>query len=530
MLACPLAIVITRVQYKRTSNLPATQRGFRGRPTAGRPNHADGKVAFAEVNQTTLMDNDDCLRGLGLAPLTLETKPTFDACLQAVPKRISDYSFANTYIWRHHVRLGWRLIRDCLCIFANGQGLSMLLPPIGPGDVRAAAAEAMEICRAACAANDWDVPPYIEYATDEALATLAPDFSAEPMSGDYVYLTCRMIDLDGGDLSSKRQARNRFARRYDARCEDFRPDHESECLRMLAVWHRQHEETDTPGGELIHTRRGKETAAAAEAVCNAEALGLRGMVLFAGETLVGFTLGERIAPETCSILIEKTDREYAGSAQYIYSEFCRRYWADTTYTNAGDDWDAPTLAWTKESYRPVARYNKWRLFPIARSIMVVPPSTPPEERLATLADLDDLLALERRNFCEKDAFRRRQLRYLLQSPCSRTLTVRRDGRLAAAATMLWRRTTRGLTGRIYSLSVDSEFRGQGLGRRLLQRCVEELTALGARAVVLEVRIENSPAVELYRAQGFICVEQLDDYYAPGEHGLKMRLDLTPVPT
>ena len=65
----------------------------------------------------------------------------------------------------------------------------------------------------------------------------------------------------------------------------------------------------------------------------------------------------------CSILIEKTDRRFAGAAQYIFSEFCRQHWPRTRWCNVGDDWDIPSLAWTKESYRPAFRLAKWLVRP-----------------------------------------------------------------------------------------------------------------------------------------------------------------------
>jgi hypothetical protein len=81
--------------------------------------------------------------------------------------------------------------------------------------------------------------------------------------------------------------------------------------------------------------------------------------LYAGDQLVGFTFGEMLGPDTCSILIEKTDRNFKGSAQYIFSEFCRQYWQHTHWCNVGDDWDVPSLAWTKASYDPAFRLPKW---------------------------------------------------------------------------------------------------------------------------------------------------------------------------
>ncbi len=185
------------------------------------------------------------------------------------------------------------------------------------------------------------------------------------MSGDYVYATERMIDLAGGDLASKRQARNRFARRYAARTEPYGPRHLGECTRLLHLWNAQVEASAGQSGSSAGVKRSKDVIAAREALVHCEALGLRGLVLFAGEQMVGFTLGEMLDQSTCSILIEKTDRQFTGSAQYLFSEFCRQTWSHTRWCNVGDDWDLPSLAWTKESYRPAMRLEKFLLRPSA---------------------------------------------------------------------------------------------------------------------------------------------------------------------
>jgi hypothetical protein len=131
---------------------------------------------------------------------------------------------------------------------------------------------------------------------------------------------------------------------------------------LLATW--QEQSTTGKTRQLsVEFKRTKEIAATADAMRHAGAMGLAGMVLFADDQLVGFTLGEYLSKDTCSILIEKTDRRFAGSAQYIFSEFCRQYWSDTKWCNVGDDWEIPSLAWTKQSYRPAMRIPKWVVRP-----------------------------------------------------------------------------------------------------------------------------------------------------------------------
>jgi hypothetical protein len=90
-----------------------------------------------------------------------------------------------------------------------------------------------------------------------------------------------------------------------------------------------------------------------------EALGLKGLALFVGSELVGFTLGEALTPRQASVLIEKTHPDFVGAPQYIFAEFCRQCWVDYPECNAGDDCGMPSLQFTKETYRPILRLNKY---------------------------------------------------------------------------------------------------------------------------------------------------------------------------
>ena len=92
-----------------------------------------------------------------------------------------------------------------------------------------------------------------------------------------------------------------------------------------------------------------------------------GAVVYVGSQLKGFTFGEPLGASQSSITIEKTDLTTKGLAQFIFSEFCRSCWADRPLVNVGDDWGLETLAWTKQSYRPVKMLQKFVLRATKRS-------------------------------------------------------------------------------------------------------------------------------------------------------------------
>ena len=101
-----------------------------------------------------------------------------------------------------------------------------------------------------------------------------------------------------------------------------------------------------------------------------------------GATVQGFTFGEHAGADQSSITIEKTDLAIKGLAQFIFSEFCRLHWADRPFVNVGDDWGLESLAWTKQSYRPVKMLRKYALRKVP--VTVSGPAFAPTKQGATV--------------------------------------------------------------------------------------------------------------------------------------------------
>jgi len=55
---------------------------------------------------------------------------------------------------------------------------------------------------------------------------------------------------------------------------------------------------------------------------------------------------------------------------------------------------------------------------------------------------------------------------------------------------------------VHDLAVAPQFRGQGIGKALLEAVAADARALGCGKVTLEVRADNAKAIELYRRVGF----------------------------
>jgi uncharacterized protein len=318
--------------------------------------------------------DDDPFSHLGLRPVELADRPLIDSYLSALGEPISDYTFSQLFTWRNSLRIGWKLINGHLCVFANGSGdLTLLLPPIGEGGSDRALSESFELMDAYNIAHHVPDRTRVEYASAELLHRLdGAGLDVRPMGADYVYDVRAMIDLPGGDLASKRQAKNRFMRNYAYRVEPYvAADHMPGCLALLDEWkvHQDANHLEEPNAASI--KRDKESIATRLCLESSKMLGMQGMVVWVHDpatpnadwSIRGFTFGEFLGGAQSSITIEKTDLGTKGLAQFIFSEFCRMNWADRPFVNVGDDWALETLRWTKQSYRPVKMLEKFVLRP-----------------------------------------------------------------------------------------------------------------------------------------------------------------------
>ncbi|WP_457549079.1 ribosomal protein S18-alanine N-acetyltransferase [Archaeoglobus sp.] len=82
------------------------------------------------------------------------------------------------------------------------------------------------------------------------------------------------------------------------------------------------------------------------------------------------------------------------------------------------------------------------------------------------------------------------------------------------------------TSKIVSLAVKKEFRRKGIGFKLLSTAIERCKERRKKKVLLEVRVSNYPAQNLYKKIGFKIVDIIPNYYQDGEDAYLMVLDLT----
>ena len=66
---------------------------------------------------------------------------------------------------------------------------------------------------------------------------------------------------------------------------------------------------------------------------------------------------------------------------------------------------------------------------------------------------------------------------------------------------------------VAKMTVSETLRGSGLGRLLMQRCIDAGAEMGATRLYLETNSSLGPALGLYRAMGFVDLPPQDTLYA-----------------
>ncbi len=78
-----------------------------------------------------------------------------------------------------------------------------------------------------------------------------------------------------------------------------------------------------------------------------------------------------------------------------------------------------------------------------------------------------------------------------------------------------------VTSKIIAFAVRKEFRRMGIGKMLLRNAIDRIVGRGKRKIMLEVRVSNIPAQQLYKKFGFVIADVLPGYYSDGEDAYLM---------
>jgi ribosomal protein S18 acetylase RimI-like enzyme len=130
-------------------------------------------------------------------------------------------------------------------------------------------------------------------------------------------------------------------------------------------------------------------------------------------------------------------------------------------------------------------------------------------------DFPQLYAIERTCFQPPFRFAVRYMRKLIENPASATWIAEEVARMTGFAIVGWSQESDQTIAYLHTLEVAPSQRKRGIARELLRRIEDSAAAAGAQALWLHVAEENSSAISLYQAHGYLAQGREENYYAQG---------------
>jgi ribosomal protein S18 acetylase RimI-like enzyme len=139
------------------------------------------------------------------------------------------------------------------------------------------------------------------------------------------------------------------------------------------------------------------------------------------------------------------------------------------------------------------------------------------------SDFDRLVEIDQACFIEGIAYSEEEMRFFLSMPDGISLIGLQDEEIIGflIAERFRSRRTRQLTGRIITIDVDPAVQHSGMGTLMMSSAEAELKQAGCDYVLLEVAVDNDPALKFYKKHGYAILKILPRYYMDSLDGLQM---------
>lgn len=271
----------------------------------------------------------------------LEDKPLFDAIFTANPPQVSAYTFTNLFAWRESYKTEISRVGESIIVHHNVDRRTCLEPMDGD-DIKLAVAEVF--------ARSGDLVIQFQRISPEVSSLFAddPNFIVEHDrdNSDYVYLADDLINLNGRRFDAKRNHIARFKSLFTYEYEKMTEQTAIECIDFTDKWCEMRSCRKTKGMRM-------EQLAIHQMLENFNSLDICGGAIRVDGTVVAFSLGEALNPETLVVHAEKAEQHIDGIYQLINNEFCIHEACNYKYVNREQDLGIPGLRKAKKSYQPI---------------------------------------------------------------------------------------------------------------------------------------------------------------------------------
>jgi hypothetical protein len=276
--------------------------------------------------------------------ISVDLRPVLHPRFKALVEGISEFTFANIYLFRktHNYRISQ--LEDGLFAIAgrDGEEPFFMLPFGLPRE--AVLSELFDGYRAMKAVSERQAGQ---------LAAMGYPVSQDRNNFDYLYSRADLVNLTGRKFHKKKNLLNMFIRNNECQAKPLLEEYRDDAMQILYEWSRR------DGGT-------SDLAAAKEALEKMGPLQLCGGIFYIDGQPVAYCLGEELALGTSFVIhFEKAvlAEEFRGIYQFINQAFASILPEKYETVNREQDLGDPGLRQAKESYRPVGFVKKYRVGP-----------------------------------------------------------------------------------------------------------------------------------------------------------------------
>lgn len=282
-----------------------------------------------------------------LAPITLEMQADLHPALAVVEDGISEFTFANLYLFRKTYNYHLARVGDLVVVSGTKDGKRFFMMPCGLPDDNGALERLL-------ADHDY-IKGLAERHADSnrvRLERLGWRPEEDRDNFDYLYLRSDLAALQGRKYHKKRNLVNAFINNYNYEESPLTKDNIAEAFHILEQWREE------------RTTKDDDYDAAWEALDLVDRLGLHGYVVRVDGTPAAYTLGEALMKgRSFAVHFEKAIGDYKGIYQFINRAFASVLPRHYHYINREQDLGDEGLRQAKMTYRPFGFIKKYKVMP-----------------------------------------------------------------------------------------------------------------------------------------------------------------------
>lgn len=271
--------------------------------------------------------------------VTLDLRPCMHERLRKLPEGVSEFTFANLYLFREKHQYHLTMLGDNLPgIIGSDDNQPFFMLPFGLPEPGLLARLFSDHACMKCATE----------TQKPALVSLGYTVLEDRDNFDYLYRRGDLAELKGRKFSKKRNLINAFINDYEYTGTPLLDEHIPEALGILEQWREEHGSAG-------------DYAAAREALEQSWDLQLCGGIYSVENRPVAYSLGEELANSTCFVIhFEKALQGYKGLYQFINQSFAAILPDIYDTINREQDLGDAGLRQAKESYQPSGFVKKYR--------------------------------------------------------------------------------------------------------------------------------------------------------------------------